>query len=105
MQKEENPMPAPCGEASHPKANTLDEPDQSHSNPAYSGMAVASLISGIASLALIPAFVFGTLSIIFGVIDIRNARRSGIRVHKMTKAGITLGIIGLILGIVLRIVI
>ena len=75
------------------------------SNSTYSVMAAASLISGVASLALIPPFIFGILAIIFGGIDIRKARRSGVKVHRMTSAGIALGIIGLILGIVLRIII
>ena len=73
------------------------------SNSSYSSMAVASLVTGIASLAIIPPFIFGILAIIFGGIDIREARRLGVKIHRMTLAGIALGIIGLILGIVLRI--
>jgi translation elongation factor EF-1beta len=75
----------------------------SQSKYSYSNMAIASLGTGIASLAIIPPFIFGILAVIFGVIDIRKARQSGIKIHRMTLAGIALGIIGLILGIVLRI--
>jgi hypothetical protein len=69
----------------------------------FGGMAVASLVTGVASLAIIPPFIFGILALIFGEIDIIKTRRSGVKIHRMTLAGIVLGIIGLILGIVLRI--
>jgi len=60
-----------------------------------SGMAVASLVTGIIGMVLIP-IIFSLLAIIFGSVGMGQTNRSGVKGHGMAVAGLVLGIIGLI---------
>jgi len=68
-----------------------------------SGMAVASLVTGIIGIFLIP-IIFSLLAIIFGSVGINQASRPGIKSHGMAVAGLVLGIIGLVGDIIFLVI-
>jgi len=64
------------------------------------GFALGSLIASIAGLTVLP--VFGSIvGIILGIIALHRIRVSGHQGHGMAFAGIVLGILGLLLGVLL----
>ena len=60
-----------------------------------SGMAVASLVTGIIGMLLIP-IIFSLLAIIFGSVGMGQTNRPGVKGHGMAVTGLILGVIGLI---------
>ena len=69
---------------------------QSNQQDQYKGLAITSIICGIASMFFLP-YVLGVLGIIFGAVAIGNGSKSG-----MCIAGIVCGSISLLWAIILN---
>lgn len=96
-----------CGksvqEGQPPAPLALQQDEENRRNvPAASGptdnLAVASLVCGICSILLLP-IVLGPLAIIFGAVSSSRVPRES-NSHKLAKAGLILGIIGLVLMVI-----
>ena len=81
------------------KPGDTREATEQHTNR----MAVASLVTGIIGIFLIPV-IFSVLAIIFGRVGMKQASQQGVRGRGMAVTGLALGISGLALWIILMIV-
>ncbi len=67
------------------------------------GMAIASMVLGICSIALSCCFGFITaiLAVVFGIISISQTNKAGLKINTMAIVGLSLGVFALVLSIIL----
>ena len=83
---------------------TTQQPTSPAAQGSRSGLATASLVTGI--VGVVCAFLIAIVGLIFGVVATAlgvSARRSGVRDGK-TTAGIVLGIVAVVVSIVMMVI-
>lgn len=80
-------------------------PDYQRAPGRANGMAIAALVCGLAQFVLwffilVPGFIAALLALTFGLVGLAQIKRRGERGKGMAIAGIVLGVLGVISGII-----